>query len=171
MSKFTPMESAKLSATIDGIAKSAGKLRDIVQKAAVNVIYQSLKHRNVTPANQLFTATAKGLRRDALVRFLEQNGNLAFIKAEKGFKFYEAFESMSDDELAEYCDELMTIAWEEAKPEKIDSIFDVAEMVEKVIKKAEKAAKDAQKVEHAELLGELKGLMRKFNAAQYSGLE
>lgn len=170
MAQFTPMTDDKLAASIALIGKSSQKLRDLIQKAAVNAIYQSIAHRNVTPMNDLFKATAKGIRRDALVRFLETNGNAAFVTADKSFKFYEAFE-LSADDLVEYCDGLMALAWEDSKPEKVESVYDVADMVEKLIKKAEKAAKDASKVEHAELITELKDVMRRYHAAQYNGVE
>jgi hypothetical protein len=166
MSKFTPMAAGELKTLVASIGKAGAKLHGMIQKAAVNAVFQSIQHRNVTPMNDLYAATSKGIRRDSLVRFFEKYGNAAFVTADKTFKF---FEVLRPDQFNG--EVLMATPWDEAKAEKIDSIYDVAELVEKLIKKVEGSIEKTHQVKHGDLLDDIKLALQRYNSAQFEESE
>lgn len=160
--KFALLPAAELTKKITEIGRSSARLNVAIQIAAVNAIGQSIIHRNVTPMNQLYAAVGKTVRRDSLVRYLETHGNCAFVTADKAFKFFEVKKPEDFDG-----DVLMGMAWDAATKEKIDSIYDVAELVDKLIKKIEASIEKTHQVKNGDLLDELKLVMRDFHAGQY----
>lgn len=133
-------------------------LDSIIQQAAVFAVHQSIEHRNATPANSLYQAvvTLKGVvRADSLARFLEQHGQLAYMKATKTIEFFEVKDATFDEK------QLMALPWRQAiAPKDPESVYDAKEMFESLLARIEKkiqAGKD--EVKNADLVKKMRAVM------------
>lgn len=87
------MDMSELSKLIGQIGRQKVQLQESIQHAAIQCVAQSIVHRNVTPAIELFNNCEGALRRDSLVAFFERYGNIAYMskakKDEPKLAFYE----------------------------------------------------------------------------------
>lgn len=152
-----------LSANIESIGSQRVKLDSEIQAAAIQCIGQSIVHRNVTPANALFEALGKSVRRDSLVRMFEVHGNMAWIKSEKKIAFYDAGRKFTDAEVAVMGAKMWHDYIKQADPV---SVLDVEKEVEKFLDRMKKAVADKGKtVENVELFDELRQVYLRYVVA------
>ena len=165
--KFVALTGAEYTASIKKLAASIDKVSNVIQVLAVNAIRFSIVDRNTTPATQLYVATAKGMRRDAIVRFLEQNGNLRWSKEKSAFEFMELRKTAEwTDDLAV---QLLGTSWQSAKAEKApESLYDVEAAVEKFLQQIDARIAAKKPVEHADLAARLKQTVAQYHAEAYS---
>ena len=118
-----------LDAKIVGIGKSASELQADIQIAAVNAIGYSIEHGDIRFGQKLFDAMPKGMRRQALITFLEKHGQFAYMSTEKKFAFYKVDGIVYDEP------KLLATPWAEAKAENLVSEVDVESMFENLMKR------------------------------------
>ena len=131
-----------------GIKKSADKLHKAIQMAAASAIYHSNFHKNADVGIRLVEAImdTKGVRKNAVVAYLELHGNFQWDKDAKAIKYHRNLEAECKDEekLA------LTLAqnpWDQAKPEAaITSEYDLDEDVDRIIKRIKKAVKEGKAI-------------------------
>ena len=128
--------------------KRAGKLTaDMIQRAAVFAIYQSIEHRNSTPADMLYKAMPDGTRKNSLAAYFEQHGNLAYVKGDKAkpIHFFDVQE-MTGREVAFNEALLMGEPWHKAaKEQDYTSAWDVKEKLDKLLSQLERAVKNEER--------------------------
>lgn len=136
--KLKLMEGKALTKLIGEIGKARVQLDGQVQHAAVQVIAQSIVHRNITPGNMLVEAVSKH-HAATLVAYLEKFGNFAWDK--KGAKF--AFVEVHKAEGLEAAIEAIGDAkWYDAKPpKKVVSQYDYMAMLSDFFDRAFKTLK------------------------------
>jgi len=165
------MEVGQLSKIISVIGRQKVRIDSMIQTAAVQAIAQSIVFRNSTPAAQLFEAVGPSTRRDALVKYLEMFGNLAWSKSEKRVVFYDVAAIENKPELAwsdEYSLKVSEFVWHKAKAEpKQVSMYDVEEKVSALIDSLRKSAKKGVELKHAPLLDAVEALYVKYVASTY----
>ena len=166
--KFEMMTGAAFTTAVGKLGKTIERTGALIQTLAVNAIGFSVKDRNTTPATQLVAAVGKGgIRRDALVRFMEQNGNLKWSKEKEAFEFMDF--QKADAWTTDRAIQLMGLPWTSAKPEnKLDSMYDVESAVEKLLSTIDKRIKDGKAVEHAELAKKIRAVVAEYHAEQYA---
>jgi hypothetical protein len=100
----------------------------------------------VTLADQLVEALGKGMRRASLRAWFETNTPMFIAKGKDKFSFdSERAKTMRLLDVAELESNLMSLAWEEAKPEeKVVSVFDVSEAFDKFMKRIDSMTKDSE---------------------------
>lgn len=161
------MEVKELTALIGQIGKRKVALDKNIQTAASQSVYQSIVHRNATPAMQLFEAMEGPMRRDALVAYFEKFGNLAWLKADKKLTFFDAklnAESLTD----EYVEQVETTLWHSTKKEpKPVSQYDLESEFDKVLDRLSKVTnKPGNEVKHKGLLDVMTAAFRRYQFEQ-----
>lgn len=138
MSKaFNLMTAEQFAKLCDSVMKAQRKTDDDLQKLAIAAIAYSIQHGDVQPANRLFNAMQRSLRRDSMVKFLETHGQLAWITAEKKFQFFKVENITFDHE------KLAALKWYEAKKEAaIVSEYDLVAEFDKFLKRVTKMVED-----------------------------
>lgn len=69
-------DNAKLKTTIADIKKKGQSLDNLIQKAGVACVYQSIQNSNIDPMKNLIAAMPKGSRVKALIGWAIANGNM-----------------------------------------------------------------------------------------------
>lgn len=166
------MEMTTLMRLIGRIGKRGQQVHDWIQTAAVQAVAYSIVDRNITPAKQLVGALNAGNRKDALVRYLEKFGNLAWAKNEQGDYDFAFFEVKVKGELLQWTPEYAKLAqdfvWSKAiKPPTPKSMYDVAAALSQLIDAAHRAVKKQIPLMHGELLSSLEGLQAELHQQQY----
>lgn len=148
MSKLITVEA--FNAEIKTLARVMKSANAKVQSLAITAVGYSILHGDVRPATTLVEELPKGLRKDALVKWLEVNGCLAWSKEGKKFLHYKSGVVFDEKKLA-------AALWYDAKKEKEpESVYDVAEMFDKFMDRVNKLAKDGNlEVKNKTLLTEL----------------
>lgn len=173
--KFKLIEASALAIMIGAIGKRKVALDKAVQDAAVQVVAQSIVHRNATPAMQLFDALAGSMRRDALVVYLERFGNLKWNKQEtetqkKGLVFHEnaKVKALKDDAARDaWLTEATETLWYALKRENpVKSVYDADEAISSLIDRLHKMAKRGTKLENIEVLQTVERAYRDYKVAQ-----
>lgn len=163
------MEMAALSTLIGNIGRQRVAFDTAVQEAAVEVIGQSIVHRNVTPANQLLDVIGAHLK-PALVAHLEKFGNMAWSKADKKIVFFDV-EKITGDKLDwndEYRTKVAEALWFKTKKEaEPKSVYDVAEEAEKFLERLAKAGKKGVELKHKGLYERLLATYNRYQAETY----
>lgn len=122
------LNAKELDAKIVGIGKSASELQADIQIAAVNAVGYSIQHGDITFGQKLFNAMPKGMRRQALITFLEKHGQFVWMSTEKKFNFYKR-DGIVFDETA-----LLATPWADAKAENLVSEVDIEAKFESFMK-------------------------------------
>lgn len=140
------------------IGRVATLLDTDIQECAVYAIHQSIEYRNAAPADRLFqiVKNPRGMMRaDALARYFEQHGNLAYMKEDKKIAFFEVKDIAFDEK------QLMALPWREAiAPKDPDSIYDAKEMFEALLVRIEKKIKAGKdEVKNTELVTKIRKVM------------
>lgn len=165
--KFVVIVAAELSKLIGSIGKRKVALDKAVQDAAVQCVAQSIVHRNATPAMSLFDALAGSMRRDALVKYLEMFGNLAWNKSEKKLEFKDLERPTAGEEFEKHMAAAVDTVWYTVKKESpIKSQFDAEEVIERAIDGLHKAAKRGATILHRDALEVVERAYAQFKAAQ-----
>jgi hypothetical protein len=163
----TNMTSEQFNVLI-GQIKRLGKLTNhAIQRAAVFAVYQSIEHRNSTPADTLLKAMPAGARRQSLICFFERFGNLCYAKTTKKVEFFDVL-NMTGMELDEFNEEkLMATQWHTMiKEPDLTSAWDVSEQLDKVLSKLEKAIDhETREVLNAGLIKKVRLAIAEYNAA------
>ena len=145
-----------------GQIKRLGKLtNDAIQRAAVFAVWQSLEHRNSTPADNLLQAMPAGTRRNSLVLFFERYGNLAYMTTKKTVEFFDV-ENMTGVPQPEFDEKtLMATPWHSMiKEADITSAWDVKDQLEKLLSKLERAIDhQTREVINADLIKRVREVM------------
>jgi hypothetical protein len=167
------MEMTTLMRLIGRIGKRGQQVHDWIQTAAVNAVAYSIVDRNITPAKQLVGALNAGNRKDALVRYLEKFGNLAWAKNEQGDYDFAFFEVKVKGELLQWTPEYAKMAsefvWSKAiKPPVPKSMYDVAAALSQLIDAAHRAVKKQIPLMHADILSQLEQVQADLHHRQYS---
>jgi hypothetical protein len=124
--KFKLMDGKALAKLIGSIGVARTKLDGEVQHACVQVIGQSVVHRNTTPANSLLDAVSKH-HKATVVTYLERFGNFAWEKKAERLAFLERF---AVTELELVIDKIGDAKWYDArKPAKVVSQYDGMQML------------------------------------------
>lgn len=143
--------------------KRVGKLTsDLIQRAAMFAIYQSIAFRNSTPACNLYLAMPEGTRRNALAAYFELHGNLAYLKGDKRkpIQFFDV-EDMTGNAITFNETLLSDNPWHKAAPE-VDhtSAWDVKEKLDKLLTSLERAVKNHEReVTHKELIAKVREVL------------
>jgi hypothetical protein len=135
--KLKLMEGKVLAKLIAGIGTARVQLDGQVQEACLQVIAQSVQHRNTTPSNMLLEAISKH-HKAVLVTYLERFGNLAWDRKADKLAFKEVHAA---DKLQECLDMIGDAKWYDAKkPPKVVSEYDAIKVVGDVFDRLFKAA-------------------------------
>lgn len=151
---FVKMEVSALNDLIVGIRNALTKTAGMIQAAAVQAVFYSVVDSNITPAQQLYDALGSESRKDALLAFLEQFGNMAWSKTEKKIVFFDREKITGPttklEWTPEYADKVAGAPWSAAKAAPAPkSMYDCDEEVRKFIATMEKqAAKGGVKNHH-----------------------
>lgn len=138
--KIKLMEGKVLAKLIGAIGEARVKLDEQVQLACVQVIAQSVVHRNTTPANGLLDAVSKH-HKATVVAYLEKLGNFAWDRKAEKLNFKEVFKD-TPEELERCLEMIGDQKWYDAKkPPKVVSQYDVAEELASFFDRMRKAAK------------------------------
>jgi len=161
MSKFTVLDKDSAIKLIDRTVKRGASLANDIQSIAVTCIGYANIHGDVTIAQEAVSKLegVSGVRFTSFIKYLETYGQLAWDKDTKNLVYRKR-----DDVLTEPMALITTLSetrWYNAiKPEAVQSIYDVSDMVKKLIAKIEKAASGGSAiVRHSEMLDQLRGLV------------
>lgn len=137
--KLKILEGKALTKLIGSIGMARVQLDGQIQAACMQVIAQSVLHRNITPGNMLVDAVSKH-HTATLVAYLEKFGNFAWDKQEARLAFREVHQPT--DEALEACLEMIGDAkWYDAKkPAKVVSQYDAGKVLSDTFEKLFKAA-------------------------------
>jgi hypothetical protein len=166
--QFVALEMTELSKLIGRIGKQKVALDNAVQHAAVQCIFQSIQFRNATPAMSLFENLGTSSRRDALVSYFEQYGNLAWSKSDKKLMFFDAAKVIDGKKALkwtdDYAEEVAGVIWYTTKKEPTPkSVYDMEEEFSKVLDRLTKVANKAgNEVKHKGLLDVLTTAYRRY---------
>jgi hypothetical protein len=117
------------------------KLDEDVQEAALGAVYYSVCHGDVTIGQLLVETFSTGLRKSALVGFLEKYGQFAWhakektVKYRKNDSFANLLENQEDSE--NYVNSI-DMVWTTFKPEQIQSVYDCLSGVKSLLSKMER---------------------------------
>ena len=164
-----------ITKAIAGITKSAAKVRTDIQTIAVQAVAHSIVHKNTDIATALFNGVTDTVRRDALSRYLEVYGCLAWMKDEKRFAYFAATtkdnvtgEIKPLEWTPEYAMKVSNTLWTTAKKEPtIKSVYDVEEEFRKFVDRITKVSKVAgTQVKHEDLLNKLNTVFVQYVSAE-----
>lgn len=139
--KLKLMEGNKLAKLIGAIGAARVTLDVQVQLACMQVIGQSIVHRNTTPANSLLEAVSKH-HKATIVVYLEKFGNFQWDRKSETLKFRESF---PDGDLDKAVEAIGDAKWYDAKkPPVVTSEYDalkvIGDVIDRLLKKASKGA-------------------------------
>lgn len=147
--KLKLMEGKALAKLIGQIGTARVQLDGQVQHACLQVIGQSIVHRNTTPANALLEAVSKH-HTSTLVAYLEKFGNFEWNRKESKLAFREVFKAEQVDEAI---DAIGEAKWYDAKkPAKVVSQYDAVEVISGQIEKLLKAKQKGVEVKNLRVL-------------------
>lgn len=159
------MEVSRLNKMIGVIGRRGLQVHAMIQQAAVQCVAHSIMYGNVTPANQLCDALTNGARKDALVKYLETFGAIAYVKADKKLHHLKRESVEWSDEYAKQCAET---DWSKVKKQpEPSSIYDVTDALEKLIDNAHRAVKKKLEIKGSEVLGKLEEILTAVHVEQY----
>lgn len=150
----TFMDKADAYKLADSIAKRGKVLDSDIQRAAVSAIAYSILYGDVTIGQKLIECFPAGSRKASLVTYFETRGNFEFDKSAK--KVVYRLNPKAERDMAKLIPLLAENRWTDAKPEVIESVYDVMESLEKFIKRFENMKSE---VVHRDMLPKLRLLM------------
>ena len=134
---FVAMDTAKLNALIDSIAKRGQRLDNDIHKAGVNCIYHIDQHGDITLAEKLIESMPKSSRKKALVLWFMDNSKLSYNEEEKKYVYDKAKKTFLERAIEKPF-------WDHSQEVKPVSPIDLDKRLESLIKQAEKALEDEQ---------------------------
>lgn len=164
MKAFNLLTAEAFNKLCDQVLRRQKLTDDDLQRLAINAIGYSIIHNDAQPANRLFAAMQRSLRRDSMVAYLERHGQLAWLKTDEKFGFYKV-EGIEFD-----ADKLAGLKWYEAKKEQaIVSVYDLQAEFDKFMKRVATKVQDKSiTVENAELFNYLTNASAEFSSAQHT---
>lgn len=136
-------DAAQIRKSIKSINTARTKLVDMIQSAALGVIYHSHKHGDVTLASDLCNAVGKGMKHEALRLYLSQfgamNPNNDKDKKATAPMVYAKSKRVGDDELEAHMVKAAAHFWYDYKTEKPAEEFSFAADLHRLLAKLEKA--------------------------------
>jgi hypothetical protein len=117
------------------------KLDEDVQEAALGAVYYSVCHGDWTIGQLLVETFSTGLRKKALVGFLEKYGQFAWHAKEKTVKYRKntaLADLLENREDSEKYVNAINLQWVDFQPEKIQSIYDCQSGVKSLLSKMER---------------------------------
>lgn len=164
---ITTMSAAQFEILVGQIKRLGKMTNTAIQRAAVYGVFQSLEHRNSTPANTLLQAMPAGTRRQSLVVFFEKFGNLCYATTTKKIEFFDV-ESMTGVPMSFSEEKLMGTPWHSmVKEADLTSAWDVSEQLDKVLAKLEKAVDhETREVLNADLIKRVRATMAEYSYSQ-----
>jgi hypothetical protein len=158
------MQDLQFSKLTSMIGKRGMQVHALIQTAAIQAVLCSIEDRQPQRANQLLASINIGQRKDTLVAYLERFGNLAWLKNEKKFGFFDAKRVWTP----EYANEVAGFDWAKAKKEPdIKSVYDVTDMLDKLIEGAHRAVKTGKEIIGSDVLSELESVCYRMRAKKY----
>lgn len=157
----TTMTADQFTLLVSQIKRLGKMTNNAIQRAAVFAVFQSIEHRNSTPADTLLKAMPAGTRRQALIVFFEKHGNLCYALSTKKVEFFDV-EDMTGTPCPEFDEEkLMATPWHTMiKEPDLTSAWDVADQIEKVLSKLEKAIDhQTREVINADLIKKVRAVL------------
>jgi len=158
MATFKLMDTPTFNKLVGKIGKTQAALTADIQTAAIHAVAHSLLHGNVMPAQNLYGAMGKSVRKDSLMAYLEKHGAIAWSKLEKKVLYFKRDNVVFDDD---YVEMLQGDPWNTAikQPETV-SKYDIDAMFDAFLAKCRKIVKESQanpslKVVNADLLDTL----------------
>lgn len=161
---------------IDNVIASKGKFTKGVQIAAVQAIGHFLATGDTSFASKLLaTFSVNTLGAKTFVSYMEMNGGMEYKgKTAKGAAKFVKHETRDDlpspdsiSDIVEYMIAIYELDWTMAKPEKVVSMYDVADAVDAIIKKAMREVEAGHEVKNAAMLINLKLAVAQFHAAGF----
>jgi len=138
------------------ISKHGTQLDTEIQKASVASVYYSVCHGDVTIGQRLLESLNSGIRKAAVVGFLEEFGQFEYkgttvVYRQRTFeKDGETLVLLESPEKSEqYCDDIK-VHWTGFKPERITSNYDCMDKVKSLLSKMEREIKAGHAV-HTEI--------------------
>lgn len=136
---LTKQETLKL---IKSIATRGASLEKDVQSAAIASVYYSVCHGDVTIGQKLVEQFPAGMRKAALVGFLEEFGQFEYKDKNVIYKKNDKLAKLLEDvEGATAYAESIKVQWIAFKPETIKSKFDCLDAVRKLVARMEREIK------------------------------
>lgn len=146
---FKLLEGKALAKLIGAIGTARVQLDGEIQIACMQVIGQSIVHRNTSPANSLLGVVSKH-HVATVVSYLEKHGNVQWDKAAKNLAFREQFKV---DELDRAINLIGDAKWYDAKkPPKVVSEYDVVKVLDDQFDKLLKAKAKGVTIKGMEVL-------------------
>mgnify|MGYP003398150568 CR=1 FL=1 len=137
------IDAAHIRKNIKTINTNRTKLIDLIQAAALGVIYHSHKHGDVTLASDLCIAVGKGMKHEALRLYLSDfgamNPNDAKDKKAAAPMVYAKSKLVSEEELEAHMVKAAAKFWYDYKTEKPAEDFSFAEGLHALLAKLDKA--------------------------------
>ncbi len=165
--KLKLMEGKALAKLIGSIGAARVQLDEQVQMACLQVIGQSIVHRNTTPANSLLDAVSKH-HKATVVAYLEKFGNFRWNSKAEKLDFIEVHKA-SDEALEAALEAIGESKWYDAKkPPKVVSQYDAFQVIDGFFEvTAKKFAKDGVTVANREAFDRLRGEYRRIAGEMY----
>lgn len=160
------MEANEIKTMIGRIGKAAQKLSTQIQLCALECLIHTVKHGDVSLANNLIDAVGKGTRKATLYAWFEINGPFYLPKGKTQLAYDKTrADALKQEEEAALRERLEDILWTEAKPEpKPVSVFDVVSEFDKFMNRMNKLVKEPEvQVKHKDFLDALTEFSTKYN--------
>lgn len=156
-----------INAAIQKLVRAQKNASRAVETVLVMAVWDSVVNESAETANGLIDALRKSTKRDGIVAFLEQFGQLAMTKGKRGFVHFALGAQSAITWDAEYVDLVQEEAqnWESFKPaSKVQDDIDVVKLVEGIVKKVNKAKENGDTVLNADLAEYLGALLAQYTA-------
>lgn len=160
---FVLLTAAELGKKFASIGKRATILKRDIQEAAVHCIGHTQLHGDWTLSQRLVESVTSGMRRQALVAFIENNSGVKWDAKAKSFETFKRPDLPKWS--AERAEFLLSLDWTEATPEVIKSQYDGLAAAERVISTIKaKMKKHDDLAPHSDIvLAELEAAIERIN--------
>ena len=161
---FKLMEGKALTKRIGAIGTARVQLDNEVQFVALQVIGQSIVHRNITPGNMLVEAVSKH-HHAVIVAYLEKFGNFEWNRKEQKGGVREVYKA---EQLEEAIAAIGESKWYDAKkPPKVVSQYDAVEVLSSQFERLLKAKAKGITIQHMPVLDAVIGAYHAAVAKMY----
>lgn len=147
---------------LKGIIAAQARATKGIGQALLMCLYFANKESSAKAANDLLGALRKSTKQQAIIDLLEVHGNLAWLKKERKFEFFDAKQAWTSErvkELRSICED-----WESFKVKAEPAEVDILKMYDAIHKKYESAKKNQRDVAHAPLMALLTEAVAKYTA-------
>ena len=155
MAKHSMLTASDASKLIKSLVNRSVKLSTDIQRAACSAIGQANVHGNTNVANELLSVFTGGLRRDAIVKYLEHFGCVKYDAKAKTFAHIKRADTEVERDPAKLMVKLYEKTWDTFTAEKVTSAYDFDSAVRSAIKTAKARAEkklDVKGMEHLQAI-------------------